>query len=138
MVPGKTISNTLICCFVLFLSITVIGLIAGCKSRESYKNELEQKGIPYSIESFLDRVAVGNKDTIELFLKAGMDVNARGSNGETALMQAAVNNNVEIVKLLMKKGADVNVKNQKGDTALKYAFLNTRLQELLRKAGAKY
>ncbi len=137
MVLGKTISNKSIYCFALLLPLILATVITGCKNRESYKKELERKGIPYSVESFLDRVGVGNKEIIELFFKAGMNVNAKGNNGETALIQAAVNHNIEMLKMLIKKGADVNAKNNRGDTALKYAFLNTQIEELLRKAGAK-
>ncbi len=134
--PGCKLSKFL-CCLAFFVSLTFVVFICGCKSKESYRKELERKGIPYSVESFLGRVGVGNKEIIELFFKAGMNVNAKGNNGETALIQAAVNHNIEMLKMLIKKGADVNAKNNRGDTALKYAFLNTQIEELLRKAGAK-
>lgn len=121
MVLRKTILNKSIYCFALLLSLTFVALSVGCKSKESYRKELGRKGIPYSVESFLDRVGVGNKETIELFLKAGIDVNAKGNKGETALMLSAVNNNIEIVKLLIEKGANVNAKNDDGYTALMIA-----------------
>lgn len=138
MVLRKTISNKSICHFVLLLSLLLVLLIIGCKSKESYKRELEQKGIPYSAESFLNRAGAGSKDTIKLFLRAGMDVNARGNNGETALMQAVINNNVEIVELLIKKRADMNAKNDDGYTALIIASFKgyTDIMNLLIGKGA--
>ena len=136
MLKKKNISNKIIHCFALLLSLTVL-LIAACKSKESYQKEIKQKGLTYSIESFLERVEVGNKEIIELFMKAGMDVNAKGNYGETALMLASLNDKVETVNLLIKKGANVNIKSNTGDTAFEYAYLNTQIKELLRKAMAE-
>ena len=116
----KNISNKIIYCFALLLSLTVL-LIAACKSKESYQKEIKQKGLTYSIESFLERVEVGNKEIIELFMKAGMDVNAKGNYGETALMFASVHNNIELIKFLIKKGANVNAQSNDGYTALMFA-----------------
>ena len=50
---------------------------------------------------------------VELFLEAGMDPNAAGKDGKTALMVAARGGYMEIVKLLLDKGADVNAKDKK-------------------------
>jgi ankyrin repeat protein len=130
MLPTKKISNKSNYCFALLLSLILTTVIAGCKSKESYRKELERKGIPYSVESFLGRVGVGNKETIELFFKSGMNVNAKGINGETALMQAAVNHDIEMIKLLIDKGADVNTKNNDGYTALMFVSSNGDLEVL--------
>lgn len=178
-------------------------LVFGCKDKESYKKEIARKGMEYSADSFVNEVGAGNMERINLFIKAGMDinatdkngytglmvalmndnpdivdlliakgadinarskagytalmfvsskgnmaetellikkgadVNAQNSDGETALMLASLRGNFEVAKLLIDKGADVNAKSNRGDTALKYAYLDKRVEELLKKAGAK-
>ena len=47
----------------------------------------------------------GNKDIVELLLKAGADVNIKNKDGKTALMLAQENNNTAIVELLKSAGA---------------------------------
>ncbi len=189
--------------FALLLLLPLCMLVFGCKDKESYREEIARKGITYSVDSFLNEVGAGNKERIELFIKAGMDINTADKNGYTALMLALMNDNPEVVKLLIEKGADVNArsntgytalmfvsskgnmaatkllikkgadvnsknsdgetplmltslhgnvevaklliangadvnaKNNKRDTALKYAYLDKRMEELLRKAGAR-
>jgi ankyrin repeat protein len=95
-------------------------ILSGCNSKESYKRELERRGIAYSVESFHNIVGAGYGEMTELFLKAGMNINARGPNGDTALMVAAVTGNIEMLKFLIQKGADVNARNNEGYTALMY------------------
>jgi len=108
-------------CFALLLLSTLFILILGCKDRESYKNEITSKGIPYSTDSFLNEAGAGNKERIELFIKAGTDVNAKDNNGDTALMRASADDNFGVVKLLIEKGADANSKDNDGYTALMFA-----------------
>jgi ankyrin repeat protein len=185
----------------LALVLCLIG--GGCKNKEDYRKEIEQRGMTYSADSFLSEVGADNTERVELFLKAGMninvrdndgntalmlasmtgdpeiinlligkgaDVNARSASGytalmyvsskgdkataklliekgadvnsrnnsrDTALMLASLNGNFEAAKLLVESGADVNARNNKGNTALKYSFLDNRLEDLLRKAGAR-
>ena len=59
-------------------------------------------------------------------------------DGETALVQAAVNGNNDIVELLIEAGADVNVTRSDGDTALSGAVAigDEQCVNLLIKAGA--
>ena len=70
-----------------------------------------------------------NKETAELLIDAGADVNAKtGSEGETLLFSAAwgaaqgasksYEMYLNLAKLLIAKGADVNVKLKSGDTIL--------------------
>ena len=54
-------------------------------------------------------------------LKDGADVNARDSEGWTALHWAASGRSVEIVRLLLKAGADINAQDNTGSTALIWA-----------------
>jgi ankyrin repeat protein len=63
----------------------------------------------------------GDTTQVQQLLDKGVDVNAKDSNGETALMEAAGNGHTEVVKQLLAKGADVNAKSSYGYTALLYA-----------------
>jgi ankyrin repeat protein len=187
----------------LSLALVLCLIAGGCKDKEGYRKEIEHRGMTYSADSFLNEVGADNKERIELFLEAGMninvrdkdgntalmlasmngdpeivnllirkgadinarsatgytalmyvsskgdtaaakllikkgaDVNIRNNDGDTALMLASLNGNFEAAKLLVESGADVNARNNKGNTALKYSFLDARLEELLRKAGAR-
>jgi ankyrin repeat protein len=187
----------------LFLVLFLCLIAGGCKDKEGYRKEIEHRGMTYTVDSFLNEVEADNKERIELFLKAGMninvrdkdgntalmlasmvgdpqivnlligkgadinarsaagytalmyvsskgdtamakllikkgtDVNIRNNDGDTALMLASLNGNLEAAKLLVESGADVNIRDNKGNTALKYSFLDARLEQLLRKAGAR-
>ena len=58
---------------------------------------------------------------IRVLLEAGVDINARGNNGWTALHVAADNEEAEVVRALLEAGADMNAKGNNGRTALHVA-----------------
>jgi ankyrin repeat protein len=65
----------------------------------------------------LDRFAEhSNVEAIRLLLKTGVEVNARGIDGSTALMSAAEAGSLECVALLLHAGADPTLSSE-GDTA---------------------
>ena len=74
---------------------------------------------------------------VSLLLKAGADVNQRGSLGTTALFQAIKYASENCVEILLKAGADVNTGDIHGTTALGYAayYLRGELIGTLVKAG---
>ena len=57
----------------------------------------------------------------EDIIKRGADVNARSSDGITALMVAAGHNNAPMIGLLLRSGADHALKSAAGKTALDIA-----------------
>jgi ankyrin repeat protein len=58
---------------------------------------------------------------VEVLLKAGADVNAKGTDGSTPLHEAAANNTSPVLEALLKGGAKVNAKNALGMTPLHLA-----------------
>ena len=61
----------------------------------------------------------GDEEKVTRLLEQpGIDVNVRNIDGETALIRAVENGNIDISKMLVEAGADVNVRNNDGNTAL--------------------
>ena len=58
---------------------------------------------------------------VESLIGAGVDVNVKNSDDETALMWAAQGGSSEIVRMFVEKGAEVNVKTKDGLTPLSLA-----------------
>jgi len=71
-------------------------------------------------------------------LDRGADVNQRADYGQTALMEAAANGDLEKIALLLHHGADVNAKNQGGFSALRIAVAQRQQEtvKLLIESGA--
>ncbi len=72
--------------------------------------------------SYLD-IAVAHRDfeKIKFLIKNGVNVNAKGDNGMTALHGAF---NIEVMELLIEAGANVNAKNDDGETPLDIIVTN--------------
>ncbi|MEO8097622.1 MAG: ankyrin repeat domain-containing protein [Acidobacteriota bacterium] len=68
----------------------------------------------------------------------GVNVNATGADGTTAIMYAAANDDLELVRALLKAGANVKLKNQFGTSALTEAAIigSAPIVDALLKAGA--
>lgn len=111
--------------------------------------ELRAKGIPFTQAAFLDSVISGQKEVVALFLRAGMDPNARDSGardrgpdrtGWTALLWALWERHTDIAEILMDHGADPNLRGKATETtALNLAITHAR-ESLAMKAirlGAK-
>ena len=61
-------------------------------------------------KTYFQAAREGDLKTVEARLAEGVPINQRSSNGDTALMHAAANGQIEIVKFLIEKGADVNAR----------------------------
>jgi len=109
-----------------------------CSCEKDYRGTLLREGIPFTREAFLKEVRAGNRDHVELFIKAGMDSNTADKDGSSALMVASEKGDLPMAELLLENGADVNAKNVDGYTALMYAAYkgNIHIAELLIKHNA--
>lgn len=81
------------------------------KSSEQARIELGQMDIPYTKEAFIEYASTGDAVVVDLFLTAGMDVNARHFSYKmeraTALEATLWDRHYEIAKTLIDHGAEV-------------------------------
>ena len=75
-------------------------------------------------------------EIVKYLIEAGVNINAKDKDGDTALMLASIYNNLNMVKYLIEKGANINYKNVYGQTASLYA-IDEDIMELLKRSGAK-
>jgi len=85
------------------------------KFEKKYDNLLE----------YIDHLDTKN---VKKLIVSGTDLNITNRLGRTALMMAAIMENVKIIKLLIDTGANLNIQDFNGYTALMYAadFSNVR------------
>ncbi|MCL2888659.1 MAG: ankyrin repeat domain-containing protein [Elusimicrobia bacterium] len=72
-----------------------------------------------------------NRETVELLLSAGENINAQDNRGRTALMLAAQNGKIFSLNLLLQKNADVKIKDNEGYDALYYS-LSSKHPEIIK------
>lgn len=89
----------------LAFGIVLMLVFGGCDAKQKAKEQLEQKGITYSQESFAKAIGSNNKEVVELFFNAGIDLN----NPE--ILEAIVSSDdMTIIKKALEKGLNPNVK----------------------------
>src|SRR5690606_33587572 len=82
-------------------------------------------------ETELFIAAAGNDtDTIDRLLGQDVDIDARDSEGRTALLAATHANAIEAAQVLIEAGADVNAKDRIDDSHYLYAGARCHLQIL--------
>jgi ankyrin repeat protein len=69
-------------------------------------------------DDLINAAKQGDLPRVKTLVADGADVNAKNSDGATALMVASETRNLEVVQSLLAKGADVNAKANDGQTAL--------------------
>ncbi len=109
-------------------------------AQEEARRELEKQKVPFTEEEFIERARRGNAAVVRLFLAAGMNVDARDSNGQTALMAASGPwpGHADIICKLLAAGAAVNARDFDGKTALVNAssMVNAHIMRMLLDGGA--
>jgi len=76
---------------------------------------------------------------VRFLLENGANINQTDNHGETVLHYAAapVEEDLEMLELLLKSGADPNARAKDGSTPLNRAMNETRIENMLRRFGAK-
>jgi uncharacterized protein len=114
----------------LFLSIVLATCLGASACDESgapptpdaAKRFLKLRGYDFTEESFFKAAADGDVMAVSGFISAGINLNARNGDGDTALTATASQGNVKVVDALLRGGADVNAKGRNGWTALLFAL----------------
>jgi len=130
----------------LLEKITEFQQVVDAADKERIK-ELIKQSCPYeNAEGLILAVKTGNVDTIHLFLSEGVDCNVLNLGGESALVVACEQNDLQVASVLLEHGADANVGKNWWGTPLDNANTNKRyieskpntgLIKLLLKKGAK-
>ena len=79
---------------------------------------------------------IGDTEKVKELLATGVDINAKDSLGETALMRASNGGHADTVQTLLQAGADVHAKDEKGYTVM-WTARGENVKKLLLEAGAE-
>lgn len=105
--------------FVVVLLIGAIIIKRTSLTQWYFATRLERSGIRFSSQEFLNEVSKNNEKAVDLFVKAGVGLDAMNEKGQTALMLAAEKGNVKILRTLAKLNApSLNHADKSGNTAL--------------------
>ncbi len=86
----------------------------------------------------LEAIRKDDVDKVKECIKAGIDVNIADWNGDSALLLACYNVQIEIAKLLINAGANINYQDINKTTPLMFAIRHNKIDvvKLLVNAGA--
>src|SRR6185295_1227497 len=102
----------------LALACSLLGLLAGCGNDgiETRKEPAKTPAVqlsPLEVE-MLQVAAKGDNARVKELLDKGVDVNMRGNDRNTPIMEASYGGHFETVKLLLDHGADLSAKKNDG------------------------
>jgi len=117
----------------LFCLLVLLAGVSGCAdggssepTPEAAKRFLQLRGYEFNEASFFKAAESGDVMAVGGFISAGMNVNTKDQNDDTALTAAAARGDAKIVDVLLKRGADVNAKGRNNWTALLLALREDR------------
>ncbi|MFF2177506.1 ankyrin repeat domain-containing protein [Lysinibacillus sp. NPDC058147] len=80
------------------------------------------------VSKFLEAAEAGDIDTLNDYLKQGIDINSRNKQKRTAILIAAMNDQLEAVKFLIMEGADIDLQDQICLNPFLYGCINGKLE----------
>jgi ankyrin repeat protein len=89
--------------------------------KEKALAQLNQRDIALTGDNFLLAVESGDKELMDLFLRAGFSVHTKNKEGTPPLIAALVKGYTIIAQMLLKAGVEVNQKDKRGLTPLMLA-----------------
>jgi ankyrin repeat protein/formylglycine-generating enzyme required for sulfatase activity len=91
----------------------IVSLLASCVVSLAQTN-------PHNTDSrqLFNAATTNDVETVKVLLNKGVNINAKDTNGATALIKAASRGYADMTRLLLDKGAEINVKADDGWTAL--------------------
>ncbi|KAK6525188.1 hypothetical protein TWF694_005334 [Orbilia ellipsospora] len=93
----------------------------GAKRFILHPRDIKDTTYIYDRTLFRWRVDQGHKQIVQLLIESKAEFDAKGNDGQTALMLAARDGHEETVRLLLDSGADFETKDNNGQTALSLA-----------------
>ncbi|MBD2731102.1 ankyrin repeat domain-containing protein [Nostoc sp. FACHB-892] len=85
--------------------------------------KIKQRKQRKNIENFIDAAMMGQLEAVQAAIKNGIDINAIGSNGQTALMYAASYGHISVIKVLIKAGANLDILSDEDITGVRQTAL---------------
>ncbi len=110
-------------------------------NKNVFKTEQNDYSKDYNNNQLIEAAGYGMISKMDKYLKLGADINAMNTTmGITALMNAALKDQVMAVQFLIENGADVNFENVRGETASYCAVQsgNIEILKILKANGAKF
>lgn len=117
---------------IFVLVIVVACLFTGCANESVNTPRARESIAPTQLRpqeaEMLDAAGKGNTARVEELLNQGVNVNMRGGDSQTPIMEAAYGGHLDTVKLLLAHGADLSAKKRDDATALTLAANKDILQ----------
>jgi len=116
---------------VLVLMAVLLFMYRGPLASWYYAKKIERAGLAFSSQAFLAEVSKNNEEAVDLFIKAGIPIDAKNDKGQTALMIAAEQGHVILLgKLAALNAALLTHADAGGNTALMNAARQGREQSI--------
>jgi ankyrin repeat protein len=115
----RTIVPYAVIALVVVLLVGAIVIKRSSLTHWYFATRLERSGLRLSNQDFLNEVSKNNEEAVDLFVKAGVDLNAMNEKGQTAIMLAAEKGHVRMLQTLAQLNAPtLNHADKSGNTAL--------------------
>ncbi len=113
---------------VLTASLLALTFLNSCNNpEESALKALRSANYKLTPSDYVRAASINDVEILKNFLVAGMDIDARGPEGDSALQVAAERGHIDALELLLASGANVDVRSKDGWTPLMTAAFYNRV-----------